>query len=81
MKALVAYWRDGYDWRREEAALNRLPHFRATLDGLGVHFIHARGTGPKPLPLVVTHGWPGSFLEMRKLIPLLTDPAAHGGSA
>lgn len=60
--------------------MNAFAHFRATIDGCGVHFIHERGKGPSSLPLVVTHGWPGSFAEMLKLIPLLTDPAAHGGS-
>jgi pimeloyl-ACP methyl ester carboxylesterase len=81
MRALADYWRRRYDWRREEAALNRLPQFRVSLDGLHIHFVHLRGKGPAPLPLIVTHGWPGSFVEMRKLIPLLTDPAAHGGGA
>src|SRR6266576_3161062 len=81
MKSLAAYWRDGYDWRRQEAALNQLPQYRIELDDLRIHFVHVRGTGPAPLPLVITHGWPGSFIEMVKLIPLLTDPARHGGSA
>lgn len=81
MKELVAYWRDGYDWRRAEAALNRLAHFRARVSGLGIHFIHERGRGPKPFPLVITHGWPGSVAEMVKIIGPLTDPAAHGGDA
>jgi len=81
LRALVAYWRDGYDWRKEEAALNRLPQYRIELDGLRIHFVHVRGKGVRPLPLIVTHGWPGSFVEMRKLIPLLADPAAHGASA
>jgi pimeloyl-ACP methyl ester carboxylesterase len=81
MLSLAEYWRHSYDWRREEAALNQLPQFRIALDGFHIHFLHVRGRGPAPLPLVVTHGWPGSFVEMLKLIPLLTDPAAHGGSA
>jgi pimeloyl-ACP methyl ester carboxylesterase len=81
MRSLSEYWRHGYDWRREEAALNQLPQYRIALDGLNIHFLHARGKGPAPLPLIITHGWPGSFVEMVKLIPLLTDPAAHGGSA
>lgn len=81
MRALAAYWRSGYDWRRREAELNRLPQFRATLDGHRIHFVHQRGQGPKPLPLVISHGWPGSFAEMRRILPLLTDPASHGGDA
>ncbi|MBV8450533.1 MAG: epoxide hydrolase [Hyphomicrobiales bacterium] len=80
MRSLTAYWRNGYDWRRQENALNSLPQYRLALDGLNVHFVHQRGNGPKPLPLVITHGWPGSFVEMVKLLPLLTDPAAHGAS-
>ncbi len=81
MKSLVAYWRTSYDWRLHEAALNRLPHYRIAIDGLHIHYVHVRGKGPAPMPLVITHGWPGSFVEMVKLIPLLADPAAHGGRA
>ena len=81
MKELVAYWRDRFDWRAWERTINSFPNFRATLDGLGVHFLHVPGRGPKPLPLLLTHGWPGSFLEFLKIIPLLADPAAHGGDA
>jgi microsomal epoxide hydrolase len=82
LKQLVAYWRDEYDWRAQEAALNRLAHFRVTVgDDVGIHVVHERGRGPDPLPIVLTHGWPDSFARMRKLIPLLTDPAAHGGDA
>jgi len=79
LRELVAYWHDRFDWRAQEAALNRFPHFRATVDGVGLHFVHARGQSPQPLPLLLTHGWPDSFLRMVKLLPLLTDPAAHGG--
>ena len=78
---VVEYWRTRFDWRREERAMSAFPHFRANVDGLGIHFIHARGSGPAPLPLLVTHGWPSSFVEMLPLIPLLSDPAAHGGDA
>ncbi len=78
-KSLVGYWQSEFDWRAQEARLNQLAQFRAEIDGQGVHFIHERGKGPNPLPIVLTHGWPGSFVEMAKLIPLLTDPAAHGG--
>ncbi len=79
LRSLAEYWCHHYDWRREEAALNQLPHYRLALDGFHIHFLHIRGKGPSPLPLIITHGWPGSFVEMTKLIPLLTDPAAHGG--
>lgn len=81
MKSLVSYWRGRYDWRQQEAALNRLPQYRLAIDGFRVHFVHVRGKGPAPIPLVITHGWPGSFVEMVKILPLLTDPAAHGGKA
>jgi len=81
VKELVAYWRDHYDWRRHEAALNAFPQFRARVGDLGIHFIHVKGKGPKPFPLVVTHGWPGSVAEFTKIIGPLTDPAAHGGDA
>jgi len=81
MKSLADYWRSGYEWRRQETALNRLSQYRVALDGFHIHFVHVRGRGPKPLPLIITHGWPGSFVEMVKLIPLLTDPEANGGSA
>jgi pimeloyl-ACP methyl ester carboxylesterase len=78
----VEYWGTRFDWQAQERAMNALPHFRADVDGHGIHFIHvrgARGRGPAPLPLIITHGWPSSFVEMLPLIPLLTDPAAHGG--
>jgi len=81
LKELVAYWRDRYDWRKAEAELNRFPQFRAKVDGLGIHFIHRKGVGPKPLPLVITHGWPGSVAEFTEIIEPLADPAKHGGDA
>jgi pimeloyl-ACP methyl ester carboxylesterase len=81
MRSLADYWRNVYDWRRQEAALNQFPQYRVALDGFRVHFVHVRSRHPKPLPLIITHGWPGCFAEMLKLIPLLTDPSAHGGSA
>jgi pimeloyl-ACP methyl ester carboxylesterase len=81
MKSLADYWRNGYEWRRQEAMLNRLPHYRIALDGFHIHFVHVRSKSPKALPLIITHGWPGSFVEMVKLIPLLADPEAHGGNA
>lgn len=81
MRELVDYWRERYDWRAAEARLNALPQFRAEVGGLGIHFIHVRGRGPRPLPLVITHGWPGSVAEFEQIIGPLTDPAAHGGAA
>jgi len=81
LKELTSYWRDTFDWRTQEQAINAFPHFRAIVDGVGIHFIHQRGTGDNPLPLVLLHGWPSSFWQMLKVIPLLTDPAAHGGDA
>lgn len=79
MRELVEYWRTGFDWRAAERAMNAVPHFRARVDGLGIHLIHQRGRGPAPMPLLITHGWPSSFVEMLALIPLLADPGAHGG--
>jgi len=79
LKELVDYWRNDFDWRAQARRINSSNHFRATVGGLGIHFIHERGKGPNPMPLVITHGWPGTFYEMHKIIPLLTDPAAHGG--
>jgi len=79
MQRLVDHWRNGFDWREQEARLNRLPHCMTTIDGQDIHFVHRPGTGPSPMPLVLTHGWPGSFLEMEHLVPLLADPGAHGG--
>ena len=79
LKELTRYWQEEFDWPATEARLNRLDHFRAEIDGLNVHFIHARGQGENPMPLLLTHGWPDSFLRFEKLIPLLTNPAEHGG--
>src|SRR5689334_15179579 len=79
MRRLVDYWRHGFDWRAQEAVINRFDHFRADLAGRKVHFIHERGRGPNPLPIVLTHGFPDSFLRFMKVIPMLTDPARHGG--
>ena len=79
LRALVAYWRDTYDWRRHEAAMNRFDHFRVTIDGVPIHFIHARSKGPNPMPLILSHGWPWTFWDWQKVIAPLADPAAHGG--
>ena len=81
MKDLADYWQHEYDWRKHEAELNTFAHFKAEVDGLGIHFIHERGKGPRPMPIILTHGWPGSFCEMLKVIPRLTDPERHGGKA
>ena len=79
IKELVEYWRTDFDWRSQEELINSFSHFKAGVDGLGIHFIHEKGKGPNPMPLVITHGWPGTFFEMYKVIPMLTDPASHGG--
>jgi pimeloyl-ACP methyl ester carboxylesterase len=75
MQELVAYWRDHYDWRTQEAELNRFTHFIVSVGGIDLHFIHQAGIGPAPFPLLLSHGWPGSIVEFRQLIPILTDPA------
>lgn len=79
LEELVAYWLDGYDWRAQEAALNRFDHYRVTLDGVPVHYLHRRGVGPDPMPLVLTHGWPWTFWDFGGVIEALADPASHGG--
>jgi pimeloyl-ACP methyl ester carboxylesterase len=79
LRDLCAYWRDQYDWRAEERALNAWPQYLVGVDGTDIHCIHVPGHGPDPLPLVLTHGWPSSFFEMHKVIGPLSDPAAHGG--
>ena len=81
LRALVDYWQDGYDWRRCEAALTRIPQFRTTIDGLGIHFIHARSKHANALPILMSHGWPGSVIEFMEIVAPLTDPTAHGGRA
>ena len=79
LRELVAYWRDRYDWRAHEARLNAFRQFTVPLAGIDLHFIHHPGVGPEPLPLLLSHGWPGSVWEFHKLIPRLTDPASFGG--
>ena len=76
---LLAYWRDGYDWRAQERRLNAVPQFRAKVDGVGLHFLYMPGTGPDPLPLLLCNGWPSSVVEYLGVLPGLTDPAAYGG--
>jgi pimeloyl-ACP methyl ester carboxylesterase len=79
LRRITAYWRHGFDWRAAEAGINQLSQFKTMVDGQGIHFIHQRGQGPAPLPLLISHGWPGSFVEMLDLVPLLADPARYGG--
>jgi pimeloyl-ACP methyl ester carboxylesterase len=79
LRELAAYWRDGYDWRKQEARLNELPQFTTSIDGANVHFLHVRSPQPDALPLIVTHGWPGSVVEFLDVIGPLSNPGAHGG--
>jgi pimeloyl-ACP methyl ester carboxylesterase len=81
LQELVRYWGTDYDWRKAEAKLNALPQFMTTIDGVDIHFIHIRSRHKDALPLIVTHGWPGSVIEQLKIIGALTDPTVHGGSA
>jgi microsomal epoxide hydrolase len=81
LKELVAYWRDTYDWRKHEAVLNQFAHFKTEVEDIGIHFIHERGKGPNPFPLILTHGYPDSFCRFAKIIPMLTDPLSFGGQA
>jgi pimeloyl-ACP methyl ester carboxylesterase len=80
MQELARYWATEHDWRRCEAHLNALPNFLTEIDGLDIHFIHVHSRHEDALPLVVTHGWPGSIVEQLKIIEPLTDPTAHGGT-
>jgi epoxide hydrolase len=79
LQGLAAYWADGYDWRKQEARLNEHPQFTTTIDGANVHFLHVRSPEPEALPLILTHGWPGSVVEFLSIIGPLTDPRGHGG--
>jgi pimeloyl-ACP methyl ester carboxylesterase len=81
MQKLAHYWATDYDWRKVEARLNALPQFITTIDGLDIHFIHVRSKNPHALPIIITHGWPGSIIEQLKIIGPLTDPTAYGGKA
>ena len=80
MQKLASYWATDYDWRKVEARLNALPQFITEIDGLDIHFIHVRSKHPNALPIIITHGWPGSIIEQLKIIDPLTDPTAHGGT-
>ena len=81
MEELLEYWRTEYDWRKHEAQLNELPHFKTSIDGIDMHFVHVRSKQDSAMPLVITHGWPGSVYEFMDVIGPLTDPADHGGRA
>lgn len=81
LKGLVDYWKNKYDWRAQEAELNRFNQFRAEIDDIGVHFIYEHGKGPDPIPIILTHGWPDSFYRFHKVIPKLTDPAGYGSDS
>jgi pimeloyl-ACP methyl ester carboxylesterase len=78
LRQMLAYWADGFDWRAQECELNTFHHFRAELDGVQIHFVHERAPGGRGIPLILTHGWPSTFVELLPLVPLLTDPAGHG---
>ena len=80
MQELARYWATEYDWRRCEAKLNALPHFITEIDGLDIHFIHVRSQHENALPVIITHGWPGSVIELLEVIDPLTNPTAHGGA-
>ena len=81
LKELCNYWRNEFDWRAQEARLNRFPQFTTEIDGLNIHFIHVRSKELNALPLIITHGWPGSVIQFTKIIGPLTDPVSHGGQA
>jgi hypothetical protein len=81
LQSLAHYWATEYDWRRCEARLNALPQFKTEIDGLDIHFIHVESPHTEALPLIMTHGWPGSVIELLETIAPLTDPTAHGGRA
>lgn len=81
LRGLISHWQNVYDWRKQEAVLNRFAHFKTSVDDIDIHFIHERGKGPKPFPLLLTHGYPDSFYRFTKIIPMLTDPQSFGGRA
>jgi pimeloyl-ACP methyl ester carboxylesterase len=81
LQQICGYWRDRFNWKAQVERFSTFHHYRYSSENLRIHFIHERGKGPAPIPLILTHGWPGSFLEMMRIIPLLTDPASYGGSS
>ena len=80
MKEFCDYWVNDYDWRAQEAEINRFPHFKASVDGIDLHFIHEKGSGTNPKPLIISHGWPGTIVEFLDFIDLLAHPEKHGGN-
>lgn len=78
MKELTNYWQHQYDWRKQEAELNKFAQFKAEIDRIVIHFIYERGQGPNPMPVILTHGWPDSFYRFYKIISMLTDPEKMG---
>ena len=80
VKELCDYWLNEFDWRAQEQRINSFSNFVAPVSGLNVHFIYEKGKGPNSIPLIITHGWPSTFAEMVDIIPMLTDPASHGGN-
>jgi pimeloyl-ACP methyl ester carboxylesterase len=81
LKELVAYWADGYDWYRHQRVMNEYAHYKTTIEGVPIHFIHEQGKGPNPIPIVLSHGWPWTFWDYEQVIRPLADPAAFGGDA
>ena len=81
LRQICEYWRDRFDWKAQVERFSAFHHYRYSSEDLGIHFIYERGKGPAPIPLILTHGWPGSFVEMMRIIPLLTDPASYGASS
>jgi hypothetical protein len=81
IQELTRYWTSDYDWRKVEAKLNALPQFTTTIDGVDIHFLHIKSPHEDALPLIMTHGWPGSVIELLEVVGPLTDPTAHGGGA
>ncbi|CAI6333631.1 unnamed protein product [Periconia digitata] len=81
LRSLISYWQTTFDWRAQEARINAFPQFRTEIDGVPIHFIHVRGKGPNPVPIILNHGWPWTFWDFRDVIMKLADPAAYGGNA
>jgi pimeloyl-ACP methyl ester carboxylesterase len=79
LRSLIGYWAGQYDWRKQEREMNKLPHFKTTIDGVLIHFVHMKGRGPHPKPLLLHHGWPWTFWDLKKVMAPLADPGAHGG--